>query len=565
MTYRGLITTTFSLCAASLCGLLAPAPAAALPHKGLPALTPIRHDALTRALAQGRLTRATYALERARSLFQLDRVRHEFGNVERPSPHAATPILRDLAVRVRHLSPADRTAALGLLARPTDRGDPGEHHYRANAIVVRLCDATRPICVHWDERAADRDSPPGADGDRATVPPDVQATLDTFAGVYDLEVGAYGFLAPIPDNTSANNGGNGKTDIYLADLGGDRAPFFGYCTSDDPHAFDPGYHYYDVSAYCVVDEDFRNFGSSETPQGFREVTAAHEYFHAIQFHYDWFEDLWLMEGTAMFMEDQYADGVDDSVNYLEQSTILSPWVPVDRGAEGFEYGAWIWWRFLTEDVGQLANPQMIREVWEGVASAHIDTDGPGPDTVANDRYSLQGLRNVVRAHGLVFRDLFGKFAWANRLPSTFYEEGSSYPAATVPRHYTMGARGTGTGRRSTRLHHLASTYTSFKPGASTPADAILRVNVDLPGPSHGPRAFVLVKESGKPWRVHGIALNSKGDGARNVLFGRGTVSEVDLVLTNASPMMRCGRDTPYSCMGVGVDDLRRYAFRGRVR
>ncbi len=565
MTYRGLTTTVFSLCAASLCGLWAPAPAAALPQKRLPALTTVGHDALTRALAQGRLTQATYALERARSLFQLGRVRREFGDVERPSPRAATPILRDLAVRVRDLSPADRATALGILARPTDRSDPGEHHYKSNAIVVRLCDATRPICVHWDERAGDRDAPPGADGDPATVPPDVQATLDTFAGVYDLEVGDYGFLAPKPDNTSTNNGGNGKTDIYLADLGGDRVPFFGYCTTDDANAFKPSYRYYDVSAYCVVDEDFANFGSSQTPQGFRDVTAAHEYFHAIQFHYDWFEDLWLMEGTAMFMEDQYADDVNDNVNYLDRSAFLSPLTPVDRGADGFEYGAWIWWRFLTEEAGQLANPELIREVWEDVAAASIDTDGAGPDTVANDRYSLLGLRKVVYAHGLVFRSLFGEFAWANRLPFTFYEEGASYPTATVTRRLTLGARGTGTGRRSTRLRHLASTYSSFKPGASTPTDAVLRVNVNLPDQSHGPKAFLLVKETGKPWRVHEIALNSEGKGARSVLFGRGTINEVDLVLTNASPKMRCGRDTPYSCTGVGVDDLRRYSFFAIVR
>jgi hypothetical protein len=531
----------------------------------LPALTAMRHDALTRALAEGRLTQATYALQRARSLFQLGRVRQEFGEVERPSPRAATPILRDLALRVGHLSHADRATAWMILARPTDRTDPSEHHYRADAIVVRLCDATRPLCVHWDERANNRDSPPGADGDPATIPPDVQATLDTFAGVYDLEVGDYGFLAPLPDNTSTNKGGNLKTDIYMADLGGDRVPFFGYCTTDDPHAFDPGYHYYDVSAYCVVDEDFANFGSSQTPQGFRDVTAAHEYFHAIQFHYDWFEDLWLMEGTAMFMEDQYADGVNDNVTYLDRSTSVFPWIPVDRGIDGFEYGAWIWWRFLTEELGQLANPQAIREVWEGVAGASTDTDGPGPDTVANDRYSLLGLRSVVHAHHLAFRDLFGKFAWANRLPSTFYEEGSTYPAPIVSRQYTMRARGTGTGRRSTRLRHLASTYASFTPGSSTPIDAVLRVNVNLPDPSHRPTAYVLVKEVGEPWRVHGIPLNAHGNGARSVLFGRGTITEVDLVLTNASPKMRCGRDTPYSCTGVGVDDLRTFAFSARVR
>jgi hypothetical protein len=565
MTYRGLTTTTLSLCAASLCALIASAHAAALPEKRLPALTAVRHDALTRALAEGRLTQATYALERARSLFQLGLVRQEFGEVERPSARAATPILRDLALRVLQLSATDRATARSILARPTDRSDPSEHHYRADAIVARLCDATRPLCVHWDERAGNRDSPPGADGDPTTVPPDAQATLDTFAGVYDLEVGEYGFLAPLPDTTSANKGGNAKTDIYMADLGGDRVPFFGYCTTDDPHAFDPGYPYYDVSAYCVVDEDFANFGSSQTPQGFRDVTAAHEYFHAIQFRYDWFEDLWLMEGTAMFMEDQYADDVNDNVHYLIRSSIVQPWTPVDRGVDGFEYGAWIWWRYLTEELGELANPQAIRETWEGVAGASTDTDGPGPDTVANDHYSLMGLRNVVHAHHLAFRDLFGKFAWANRLPSTFYEEGSSYPAPTVSRHFTLGRRGTGTGLRSTSLRHLASTYTSFKPGSSTPIDAALLVRVNLPDPIRRPKAYVLVKEVGQVWRVHEIALNSNGNGRRSVRFGRGIITEVDLVLTNASPRMRCGRDTPYSCTGVGVDDLRRYAFRAGVR
>jgi len=516
------------------------------------------------------VTEARYALERARSLFELRRVRDEFGAVARPDPHAATPILRDLAARVAGLSPADRAVANRLLARPTD-GAPGEHQYRSGSIIATLCDATRPLCIHWDEKMTHvtsngGDAPPGVDDDPATIPPDAQATLDTLAAVYDLEVGTYGYLAPLPDTASSpDNGGDGRTDIYMANIGGGRNPLFGYCTSDDPHAFSPSYRFFDVSAYCVVDEDFANFGNSQTPQGFRAVTAAHEFFHAIQFHYDWFEDLWLMEGTAMFMEDQFADDVNDNVNYLTVSVMEAPWIPVDRGADGFEYGAWIWWRFLVEELGQLADPQVIKEVWEDVAGASTDTDGPGPDTVANDRYSLRGLRNVVYRRGLVFKDLFGKFAWANRLPSTFYEEGSTYPTPTISRHYILGARGTGSGRRSTRLRHLASTYASFKPGSATPTDAVLRVNVNLPDAAHNPEAFVLVKEVGQPWRVHRIPLGAAGNGARSVLFGRGTISEVDLVLTNASPKMRCGRDTPYSCTGVGLDDLGTFAFRGRVR
>jgi hypothetical protein len=91
------------------------------------------------------------------------------------------------------------------------------------------------------------------------------------------------------------------------------------------------------------------------------------------------------------------------------------------------------------------------------------------------------------------------------------------------------------------------------------------VNVNLPDAAHNPKAYLLVKEIGQPWRVHEIALSAAGKGARSVLFGRGKINEVDLVLTNASPKMRCGHDTPYSCTGVGADDLRAYSFRGRVR
>ena len=34
------------------------------------------------------------------------------------------------------------------------------------------------------------------------------------------------------------------------------------------------------------------------------VTAAHEFFHAVQFAYDYDEDPWLMEATATWMEER---------------------------------------------------------------------------------------------------------------------------------------------------------------------------------------------------------------------------------------------------------------------
>jgi hypothetical protein len=37
------------------------------------------------------------------------------------------------------------------------------------------------------------------------------------------------------------------------------------------------------------------------------------------------------------------------------------------------------------------------------------------------------------------------------------------------------------------------------------------------------------------------------------------------VLTNASTRMRCGRNTYYSCTGLGADDWGVYDYRGVVR
>lgn len=48
---------------------------------------------------------------------------------------------------------------------------------------------------------------------------------------------------------------------------------------------------YDVSAYCVVDNDYavEEFGVRNTPLENLQVTVAHEYFHAVQFAYDFYE------------------------------------------------------------------------------------------------------------------------------------------------------------------------------------------------------------------------------------------------------------------------------------
>ena len=41
------------------------------------------------------------------------------------------------------------------------------------------------------------------------------------------------------------------------------------------------------------------------------MTAAHEFFHAIQAAYDWGEDWWLTEGTAAWIKDEVYDDLNE--------------------------------------------------------------------------------------------------------------------------------------------------------------------------------------------------------------------------------------------------------------
>ena len=102
----------------------------------------------------------------------------------------------------------------------------------------------------------------------------------------------------------------------------------GYVATDDPNANDDSYPYRNYSTYIVVDDDFSDsqLGSSGGLGGLR-ATAAHEFFHAVQYAYDSSEDPWLTEGTAVWMEDEVADDVNANRRWLRSSRARAPMGP----------------------------------------------------------------------------------------------------------------------------------------------------------------------------------------------------------------------------------------------
>ena len=559
---------------ALVCMLAFSAGPASAARKPLPRPVPVANDALTRALANGEVTPAVYAFERARSLFRLGAVRKEFGDVARPDPHAATLILRDLAVRLGDLPPAERAKAERLLARPSDgASDPFFGWDAAESPASPICDAH--VCIHWVDFDDDPfNAPPAADADTNNVPDWVEDVVQPiFANVWQKEIVDRGNPAPLSDDTSDNDGGENegdpdklKLDIYLGNVG--ATGFFGVCTSDDPRLEQgSGYDFFDVSAFCVVDNDFLDFGAEWTPAEFLQVTAAHEFRHASQFAEDAFEDFWLLEGEAMWMEGQVYPDVTDRFDYLARSPIRKPDRALDHGVNGYEYGAWIFFRFLAEYFDDEA---VVRELW-AYADGSGDNDGPGPDGIGPDEFSMQAAGHATADRATSLSAAFATFAEWNRFPAhpNYYEEGTDYPSPLTAALYKLG-RGATTGWKAPRLRHLASAYYSFAPRDTLGRFAKLRVSVDLPTLSQKPAAKLLVFFKSGGYQVRALSLDSAGNGARTVSFGRGVVSRVDLVLTNASArydLSTCWTGfTSYSCGGaLARDENRTYRFKASVR
>jgi len=472
----------------------------------------------------------------------------------------ATLALRDLAQLKGSLSDADRERAESYLARPTDfAGDPFGDGYADGTNVARECSID--VCVHYTIDVGNPDAVDPTDGgDVNTVPDYVDFALDTLQSIHTKYVGA-GYREPKSDEFSSNNGSTDetpdpRTDIYLADIGD---MFYGYCASDDPN-YDEGvnYPFYDASAFCVLDNDYdpAQFPSLTWTQNL-QVTAAHEYFHAVQFAYDYFEDSWLMEATATWVEDELGpvyDAINDNRQFLPHSPLSHPWQPLDYAGGTHEYGDWIFFRHFTERFSATVGgmPTFVRDIWR-----RADGSAVGPD-----QYSMQAVRNTVVARGASFPAAFSRFGALNRRAKTTYNEGATYPNAPLAGKFGLSSTRRSTTWLSVRIDHLANATARITPGASLKASNWrLRVNFNLPNKTRGSAATVQVYKRNGSVAVFPITLNSSGDTTKTFPFSVGSVKYVEVTATNASTRYQCWQGTGWSCLGKPLDQNLAFDFR----
>lgn len=423
----------------------------------------------------------------------------------------ATMALTNLFVHRDEMASSDQTEAARMLARPT--------------AGKRLCSTKVPVCIHYVSSGDDKSS---------------WSWVKTVRGVMEHVYTTYkkaGYRRPVGDGYAG--GKKNYIDIYLRDVY-DQG-YYGYCSPDGSPAGAPKGSTI-AKAYCVLDNDYARsqYGTRHTPVENLKVTAAHEFFHAIQFGYDAGEDVWLMEGTAVWAEDAIYDGINDNVQYLPYGQLRHPRTALDKAGTYNVYGNWIFFRYLTERFPKKSGPLpvLIRYIWQQADSTHGKK---------KNAYSIQAVTRALKKRGGL-RKLYLQFSEANHHSQRSYSEGRAqhYPVAPV----TKAVRLRPAHKKATAtysLNHLTSASTRFVPQNVRPAYR-LHVTVHLPHPGLQAATVTVYRKSGKLQRFP-VKLGRRGWGSVSVPFDNTHVTKAELTMVNAAHIYKCWKGTSFSCRG----------------
>lgn len=157
-----------------------------------------------------------------------------------------------------------------------------------------------------------------------------------------------------------------------------------------------------------------------------QVTMGHEFYHAIQFAYDYnfaytYQGINFAEATATWVEDILFDSVDDYALYIAEFlsyvdySIFASIVP---SGTLYEYGMNIWPRFLSE----YYDNELILEIWESYFNSSVSYN--------SDLKVYEAVDAVLDDRGASLSEVFQEFTLWN-LNLEQYEEGELYPEVLI--------------------------------------------------------------------------------------------------------------------------------------
>ncbi|MBM4166593.1 MAG: T9SS type A sorting domain-containing protein [Ignavibacteria bacterium] len=246
------------------------------------------------------------------------------------------------------------------------------------------------------------------------IPDYVDRTAEIFDRVWKFELDTLGYDSPAPDGTAG--GGNNLYDIYMHRNSGAYGVTF-------TETFFPNYlGRGGWSSYIHVDPNFDGFGYPDRTLPMK-VTAAHEFFHAVQFVYGYEIGSWLLEISSTWIEDIAYDAINDYYLYLNTpaGVFRAPHLTLETANGEHEYSAAVFGHCVSENFGVPA----IKKIWEETIG---QTSG------------LNAIDSAMRSYGSSLQEIFGTYVVWNYLTGgrantshSHYSEGSLYPQTRIHR------------------------------------------------------------------------------------------------------------------------------------
>lgn len=291
------------------------------------------------------------------------------------------------------------------------------------------------------------------------VPDYIDSMATIFSEVSQKLHQQMGYLRPPGDgyySSTKDNGGSNHYDVYVRNI---SALYYGYVQPEE-YAQGKGDNEQsetvkEVNAFTSYMTMRNNYMSFPLPEMENiKVTAAHEYFHAIQFGYDGWEKAWLLEASAVWMEEEIYDDINDCYQYMKK-WFESPHRSLDEAGYHW-YGSFIFFEYINEHMG---GSKIIRNVMESsVQNNSREFDG-----------SHLAIDKALSNAGYSFQMALNGMAVANKIMSSQpeagsygYSEADSYPVDGPYIYKTINyERGKKDTIKSINLDRFASQYTKI--------------------------------------------------------------------------------------------------------
>ena len=289
------------------------------------------------------------------------------------------------------------------------------------------------------------------------VPDYIESLAEVFGYVSKMLHDEMGFIRPPGDgfySADYDNGGSDRYDVYIRQL---ASNFYGYVQFEQyaqgngdnektPNIIEKNA----ITSYMAMRNGYTNFNQLTELQNI-QTTIAHEFFHTVQLGYDGWEKQWLLEATAVWMEEELFDEINDVYQYMPE-WFKYPHRSLDE--EGTHaYGSYIFFEYIEQNMG---GNEYLRKVFE--------------NSVQNDSRKKDGshyaIDQALKTNGYTFKQALNSMSVANKIMSSAitagnykYEEADQYPIEGPAVYKTLNFQpGAVNFIESSRLSRFGSQY-----------------------------------------------------------------------------------------------------------